>query len=294
MRFDLTDLRLFVNVVDAGSLTAGAAATQMTLAAASARVRALESRFGTGLLRRHARGVEPTEAGVALAGRARGVLAGIARMERELARRPRPLRALANTAASRIDLPRVLDAFLQAWPQAGLAVDERRSEAIVDALARGEADLGLVSDAVDPGGLDAIVLREDPRVAVVGGGHRLAGRLSVRLEELAAETWIGLPVGRALQDHVDAQAGRLGAEPRYGLRVDSFGAVCRHAARGAGVAILPRAAAARLAPAGARTVALDHPWARRRLLLCARSLRALPPAARCLADALRGRAAEVA
>jgi hypothetical protein len=39
---------------------------------------------------------------------------------------------------------------------------------------------------------------------------------------------------------------------------------------------------------------LDHPWARRRLLLCARSLADLAPAARRFADALRGRASEVA
>ncbi len=38
MRFDLADLRLFVNVVDAGSITGGAARLNLALAAASTRI----------------------------------------------------------------------------------------------------------------------------------------------------------------------------------------------------------------------------------------------------------------
>ena len=37
MHFDLTDLRLFVAVADAGSITAGASGSALSLAAASAR-----------------------------------------------------------------------------------------------------------------------------------------------------------------------------------------------------------------------------------------------------------------
>ncbi|HEY5828464.1 MAG TPA: LysR family transcriptional regulator, partial [Hyphomicrobiaceae bacterium] len=42
MRFDLTDLRLFVHVAEAGSITHGAARANMTLASASERIRAME------------------------------------------------------------------------------------------------------------------------------------------------------------------------------------------------------------------------------------------------------------
>lgn len=62
MRFDLTDLRLFLHVVEAGSLTAGAARSHMTLASASQRVRGMEDALGSPLLTRHAQGVRPTEA----------------------------------------------------------------------------------------------------------------------------------------------------------------------------------------------------------------------------------------
>lgn len=75
MRFDLIDLRLFVHVLDSGSITAGAARSHMTLASASARVRALEDALGTPLLVRDRRGVQPTPAGQTLAREAQQVLA---------------------------------------------------------------------------------------------------------------------------------------------------------------------------------------------------------------------------
>ena len=294
MRFDLTDLRLFANVVDAGTITSGAEATCMTLASASERLRALETRFAVALLERGPRGVVPTATGRALAARARGVLAQLDRMETALVDRRTLVRVLGNSAACRIDLPAALESFMPVHAQVGMNVEERRSEAIVDAIDGGGADLGIVSDAVDHRGLDARPLRADPLVAVMDGRHALAGRGQIRLEELAGEPFIGLPRGRALQDHVDAQAHRLGATPRYRLRVEGFASVCRLAADGAGIAVVPRAIAARCAPAGAGVVAMDHPWARRRLLLCARSLADLAPAARRFADALSARSAEVA
>ncbi len=294
MRFDLTDLRLFANVVDAGSITAGAEATSMALASASARLKALEARFDVALLERGPRGVVPTAAGAALAARARDVLAQLDRAEADLADRRALVRVLGNTAACRVDLPPALEDFVPAHRGVGMTVEERCSEAIVEAITAGGADLGIVSDAVERRGLDARPLRDDPLVAVMPGRHALAERAALRLEDLVEEPFVGLPRGRALQDHVDAQAQRLGAVPRYRLRVEGFGAICRLAARGAGVAIVPRAIAVRCAPAEAGVVALDDAWARRRLLLCARSLADLAPAVHRFADALARRRPEVA
>ncbi len=63
MRFDLTDLRLFLNVHEAGTITAGAQRSHMTLASASERIRGMEELLGVALLMRDRRGVEVTPAG---------------------------------------------------------------------------------------------------------------------------------------------------------------------------------------------------------------------------------------
>ena len=74
MHFDLTDLRLYLNILDTGNITAGAARSHLSLAAASARVRAMEASLGIDLLERGRRGVTPTPAGKALAEHARILL----------------------------------------------------------------------------------------------------------------------------------------------------------------------------------------------------------------------------
>jgi len=71
MRFDWTDLRVFLYACDTGSMTEAASCSNLTLAAVSSRIRGLEESIGILLLRRHARGVVATAAGEALARHAR-------------------------------------------------------------------------------------------------------------------------------------------------------------------------------------------------------------------------------
>src|SRR5437667_6864692 len=74
MQFSLTDLTLFMQVAETGSLTRAAERVHLSLAAASARVRALEEQAKLQLLYREARGVRLTAAGEAFAHHARRML----------------------------------------------------------------------------------------------------------------------------------------------------------------------------------------------------------------------------
>ena len=60
------DLRLFLMVVEAASITLGAARAGMALASASERIRLMEDSLGAPLLERNRRGVRATPAGSAL------------------------------------------------------------------------------------------------------------------------------------------------------------------------------------------------------------------------------------
>ena len=55
MAYDLTDLELFLQVVDQGSITQGAEHTHLSLASASTRITAMEKALGAKLLERHRR-----------------------------------------------------------------------------------------------------------------------------------------------------------------------------------------------------------------------------------------------
>jgi len=84
MRFDFTDLNLFRHIVEAGSITHGAARLNLALAAASTRIRKMELAFGTELLVRGRQGVAPTQAGRTLLQHARSILAQTERLQEDL------------------------------------------------------------------------------------------------------------------------------------------------------------------------------------------------------------------
>jgi DNA-binding transcriptional LysR family regulator len=109
MRFDLVDLRLFLFVAEAASITHGAARAGMALASASERIRLMEESLGVPLLERHRRGVSPTPAGAALVHHAQLVAQQLDRMRGELSEYSEGLRGrvrlFANTTATAEFLP---------------------------------------------------------------------------------------------------------------------------------------------------------------------------------------------
>lgn len=287
MRFDLTDLRLFANIVEAGSITGGAARTHMSLASASQRVLAMEDALGAPLLARSPQGVQPTEAGHTLVHHARLVLEQMERLRGELGEYGAGLsghvRLLCNTSAMAEHLPGPLARFLAACPRVSLDVEERSSEDIVAALRAGRCDLGVVSDVADVQGLEHFPFRPDPLVLAVPAGHALARRKRVTLAEAAGQAFVGLAAGNPLQDHVAAQAHKAGRRLALRVRVGSFEAVCRMVEQGVGVGVVPATVAQRQAGRRApRFVPIAEAWAQRQLLLCARHADALPLNARRL------------
>ena len=298
---DLIDLRLFLHVVEQGSITAGAERSHMTLASASARVRALEDALGTPLLVRERRGAQPTPAGQTLARHAQQVLGQLGQLHEAMAEHtegPRAhLRVLANTSAATVHLPPLLARFLAAHPGYTLDMQERPSAAIADALRQRHAELGVLSDAADVAGLECAPLRPDPLMLIVPRRHALAGvrrmPLADALADALAHPFLGLHEASALQAMVTAQARRCQPGWDYRMRLGSLEAVSRMVALGAGVAVVPRAVAEREARAsGLRRVPLADGWAARTLLLAAPSFGALPPAtarlAKFLIDATSG------
>lgn len=292
MRFDLTDLRLFLTVIDAGSITHGAAAANLSLAAASERLRAMEATGGVRLLDRGRRGVAPTVAGDALAHHARLILSQLARMQGELGEHAEGLRAtvrlLANTAAMTEFLPEPLGAWLAAHPRIDVDLKERPSAEIVKAVAGGLAEIGVISDAVDRADLMLRPFAVDRLAVVMARSDPRAADKRIAFADILDEPHIGLAVG-ALQDHLEEQAEKMGRKLKVRARVRTFEGLCRIAAQGVGVAVMPETAALRSKrTTGVAVVRLSDGWATRRLSLCCRSDADLSLPARDLLEHLAG------
>jgi DNA-binding transcriptional LysR family regulator len=281
LHLDLTDLRLFRNVHEAGTITGGASSSHITLASASERIRGMEETLGTALLLRERRGVRLTAAGQTLLHHARLVLEQMDRLQGEIGQHAGGIRGhvrmLCNTSALSEHLPEKLSDFLARHAGINVDLEERSSPDIADALRQHRCDIGVLSDATDLEGLSSFVFRADPLTLIVPQGHALAVLPRAALADALDLPFIGLAEGSALQDLVTLQGRRLGQRPNYRIRLRSFESVCRMVGLGIGVAVVPQAVALRCArQAKIRRIALSDAWARRSLVVCVRQVDELP------------------
>ena len=293
MRFDITDLRLFLCVVDAGSITAGARQANLALASASERITNIELDAGVALLDRSRTGVVTTEAGEALAHHARLILRQHSLLQGELrefgAGARGTLLLYANTAALTSFLPHRLAPWLAQRPRLNIDLRERTSSEIVKMIGAGLAEAGVVSDAVPASGLVIQPVINDHLVLIVPAAHRLAGSKTVRFADLTGEQFVGLEAGSALQEHLDERAADLRKTLAFRIRMKSFEGACQMVSQGVGVAIIPEGVAKRFRRSyPVATLAISDGWASRQLCLCFKQWHTLSAPMRNLLTQLGG------
>ncbi len=292
MRFDLPDLSLFRHVVEAGSITQGAARANLALAAASTRIRNMEDAIGAALLVRNRQGVIPTQAGRTLLQHARTILAQAEKLREDLGAYSggffSQVRILSNTNAITEFLPDVLSAFLAAHPHVSIDLEERLSDEIVGLIAEGVGDIGIVAGTVDTSRLVTFPFRSDRFVLVVSPDHPLARRDKVAFADVLDYEFVGLDRASALQRFLADKASRIGRPLKLRVQLRSFDAVCRLVERNAGIGIVPdttmRWAARNMA---IKAVDLTDTWALRDLTICVRDVKALSAFARQLVEHMR-------
>ena len=293
MHFDLTDLRLFVLTADEGNLTRAAAGRHLSLAAASARIKALEGQAGLALLYREARGVRLTPAGEAFLHHARGVLRQAEQLRTDLQEYGGGLRGhvrvFANTTAVTDFLPEILPSFLKANPKVNVDLQEKPNADIARGVLDGRADLGIVAGQVDTLGLRAIHFSTDRLVLVVPRGHRFARRKRMAFAETLDEDAVGMQHGSTLQAFLAQITEKLGKPLKLRIQLASFDAMCRMIGAGVGVGIVPESAALRnLKPMGLVQINLSDDWAVRERFVLVREREAVPAFAQSLIETLCG------
>jgi len=293
MRFDLTDLLLFRNIAEAGSITRGAERSNLALAAASTRIRQMEESLGAALLVRRRQGVTLTQPGMTFLQHARTLLDQAERLREDMGRYTEGLaghiRVLSNTNALTEFLPEALSAFLAAHPHVSVDLEERLSGEIVGLIAEGVAEIGIVAGTVDRGALETFPFRRDRFVLVVARDHPLAGgEAQIPFAAILDHEFVGLDRSSALQRFLAAKAARAGRPLRLRVQLRSFDGVCRLVECGVGVGVVPETTAQRAKRImKIAAIPLSDAWAERELFLCVRSYAGLTPLARELVNHLQ-------
>lgn len=275
MRYELTDLRLFLEIAQARSLTVGAAAVYITPSAASYRLKNLEQALGTSLFDRTSRGMEITAAGEAVLTHVRELFEGIERMQGDVSRFISGIkghvRLTANSSSLNGFVSQTLGRFLAAYPGIDAEVNERQSEDIPAAVLAREADIGIFAGTTNVEGVRVHPYAVDRLVIVAPRDHMLASQKRIGLG--AALDFDQVCMSRTSSNFLFLRdmAAKYGRTVRTRLHAHGFEAVFSLVAAGVGVAMVPSSVVSnRQQSQQLEVIELDEPWALRELNLVVR------------------------
>lgn len=290
MHFDIPDLRLFIHVAEASSLTGGARRASLSAAAASMRIKSLEGQLGSRLFYRDSQGVELTPAGHDLLVHARAIMRQVEYIKDEFSQYAEGesghLRIFANTTAVSDFMPDVLARFLVGRPGVTVDLQERLTHDIVRGVIDGSTDLGVVAGPIKANKkLEVIPFSVDRLVVVAPKGHELESRRVVSFKETLGYPHIGLREGSTLFNFLKDQAAETSTALQIRIQVFGFESACRMVSRGVGISILPRSIAHRYADfLDIVSIDLEDDWAERERSLIVRELDALPKCGKDLVE----------
>jgi DNA-binding transcriptional LysR family regulator len=281
MRYELTDLKLFLAIAEAKNLSSGASSVHITASSASYRLKNLEHAMGTLLFVRTARGMEMTPAGETLLVHVRELLAGVERMHGDVGRFSAGLkghvRLLANSSSLNGFIVPSLSRFLVANPSVNIDLEERSSQAIPAAIAAQEADIGILAGDVEAPDVRAVRYVVDKLVVVTPVDHPLARQSEIRFGEALDFDFVCMNRTSSNFLFLRDVAQRTGKTLKVRLHAHSFDAVLSLVEAGVGVALVPYSvAAAALQEARVAGLRLLEPWALRELNLVVRADAKLP------------------
>lgn len=241
MDVDLRKLRYFVAVAE--ELHFGRAAERLHIAqpALSRQIRALEGELRVQLFRRDRRTTELTTAGRQLLEDAGPLLAAATALQRRVIEAAQDSPTFSLAFMPGIIVTDSVRAFSRRHPELKVRLVRTTWDDQVEVLREGRADVSIVRLPIDQRDLTVRPLFEEPRVVVLRADHRLAGKDSVDIGELASEHLLqdpdAVPEWRDIA--VELRDGAAASVPS----IRSVEEKLEHVAAGSGISIIPASTA---------------------------------------------------
>lgn len=268
---NLRDLGYLVALADTRHFGRAAERSHVSQPTLSAQIRKLEEYLGVQLIERQPRRVSLTEAGTAIAVRARQIVASsdeIVRLAHDW-RDPLSgrLRVATLPTVGPYLLPQVMVRLRKALPRLEVLLFEYQTGTMLERLRAGELDLGILALPVHEAGLETEPLYDEPFLLAVPESHRLAARRQVQIGDLGEDALLLLEDGHCLRDQALAVCARSRAHEKQDFRATSLETLRQMVAAGAGITLLPALACrgAYAAAVGLRLLNLVKPTPTRRI-----------------------------
>src|SRR6202163_1245965 len=243
---ELRHLRYFIAVAEEGSLTVAAQKRLHTAQPSLSRqIHDLERELGVQLLIRGPRGIELTASGRVFLDHARVALLQVEAAGEAARRAAHPARssfAIGFLTGYEMDwLPAVMGILRAELPSTEVVIHSQDSPDLAAGLIRGKLDLAFLRPEKQAPGLKFRPLRKDPLIVLMPRDHALAARASIRPQDIAGETFIGVSATRAptLRVVIDDYAKRAGITFKPDHQAEHLAMAISMVASTRGVALLP-------------------------------------------------------
>lgn len=224
---DLSHLRTFCAVIEAGSISKAAKELYVTQPAVSQKIQELEEHYMAQLLDRTNRGIQPTELGLYLYSEAQKIQALMANIKREIESRRNPTEELcigASTTVGNFALPCTMFVFREKFPGFQVAIEIGNATAVMEKLLSRRVEIGLIEGPVSDSwkenlASEDITCREiaQARMILVASSSGVYGNLkSVKLEELTKMPLLVREKGSGIRSAIDNTLAQKG------YRLDDF------------------------------------------------------------------------
>lgn len=243
---ELRQLRYFVSVVDAGSITRACDSLHIVQSAVSHQLRLLEGELGSSLLLRSGTGVSPTPAGNALYSHARIILKQVEDAKSSVAFEQSHIAGsvVIGIAGSTAQLCAVaiLAASRQSYPDVMLSIHEGVSNALVADVVAGKIDLAVVYASEATEKLDTLQVVSEPLFFATthpDARREYAGRSSIKLSELARWPMLVQSVPGATRAVIDRAFAMQNIRYTVVAEVNAPSSLSASVLAGLGSAVLP-------------------------------------------------------
>lgn len=290
---EVKKLQHFVAVAESGHFTHAADELSISQSGLSASIRSLEHDLGTPLFERSTRSVVLTEAGRALLEHARRILGEVESARKAIA-------AIRDADAGRLglgvvqtftaaDLPASIARLHARHPGVDIVLREAPTLELLEAVENGELDLAFVALDATPLPPGLVALRDYPEklVVVVGSGHALARRRTLRLTDVARQPFVEFQAGLGLQTVVEGLFRHAGIERRIAFRTSQMEQALSLVRHRLGIAVVPEPVGRRSGLPTVRLLCDDAEPPVRKLALVGRTPVPTNPAARAFLELLK-------
>ncbi|WP_150267826.1 LysR family transcriptional regulator [Paenibacillus tepidiphilus] len=241
---DIRQLKYFLAIAEEGQITSAARKLQMAQPPLSQQLKQLEDELGVKLVERGPRSIQLTDAGLLLRERAQQILEMADSTARELGDLVKGIRGTlsigtVSSSAATLLQDRLFE-FHKEYSGVKFAIHEGNTYRILDLLAKGIVEVGIVRTPFNSAGLECRYVRAEPMIAVMTPDDDwTGGRTAIELGELKQRPLI---IYRRFEQLIRETCLTNGFDPEFFCMNDDARTTLHWANAGLGIGLIPKSA----------------------------------------------------